>query len=599
MRRAIIGLFIAFYIILFANSGQQRLGEEAQRQADFPRASVDRQAASCYFFPVRFLRVLTNSLISGFFFSLLLALLLADLNINLAFKLPVLFKLAIFLMLSYGLLATLLCVFVTSVYRFFTGKKSPADYISPSFLTLSFSLLTLVYLVIFRENFAYFLSFFVPGLQSILKTQMMALFILAVAGLVLHYQHHHQKPRSVYFAVFFALLGIVLAFVLWQRLNYPPPQKAFKLANFEAGKIEKRVTLLGFEGLSLDYILQLANERKLPNFSWLMEKGCWGRLKSFTPSDPFVLDHSLNTGKLPGKHRQISNVRYVIRGLGDKIEVAPRFILFRQLKRFGLLNIFRNDSPPVTKDIWKIVEDCGVATLKQGRPSSLQLPGKPNPKMDKLFSTFYKDFQYETSGTFAQVKQAFFRDAESEENAFQGRSEAQPKLFSLSLDGANVAEMFYYKYSFPEAFGDIRQEEIQKYGSVIEKYGQFYDQIIGKYLASLKEDELLIVYSAYGVEPLPFWKRIVEWVLGNAAVSSYHEQAPDGAVFFYGRGIVRGKNIDAVRLVDIAPTILYYIGLPVGKDMDGVVRGSLFDREFADENPVFTISSYEDVAIKK
>ena len=33
--------------------------------------------------------------------------------------------------------------------------------------------------------------------------------------------------------------------------------------------------------------------------------------------------------------------------------------------------------------------------------------------------------------------------------------------------------------------------------------------------------------------------------------------------------------------------------------MDGVVRGSLFDREFADENPVFTISSYEDVAIKK
>lgn len=111
---------------------------------------------------MRFLRVLTNSLISGFFFSLLLALLLADLNINLAFKLPVLFKLAIFLMLSYGLLATLLCVFVTSVYRFFTGKKSPADYISPSFLTLSFSLLTLVYLVIFRENFAYFLSFWTP-----------------------------------------------------------------------------------------------------------------------------------------------------------------------------------------------------------------------------------------------------------------------------------------------------------------------------------------------------------------------------------------------------------------------------------------------------
>jgi hypothetical protein len=110
---------------------------------------------------------------------------------------------------------------------------------------------------------------------------------------------------------------------------------------------------------------------------------------------------------------------------------------------------------------------------------------------------------------------------------------------------------------------------------------------------------LFIVYSPHGTESLPFWKRVVEWTLGNAEVSSYHEQAPPGVAFFYGKGIVKGQNFEAIRLVDLAPTILYYLGLPVGKDMDGIVRGSLFERAFADENPVLTITSYDDVGIKK
>jgi hypothetical protein len=70
-------------------------------------------------------------------------------------------------------------------------------------------------------------------------------------------------------------------------------------------------------------------------------------------------------------------------------------------------------------------------------------------------------------------------------------------------------------------------------------------------------------------------------------------------IFFYGKGVERGKPIEGFRLVDIVPTALYYLGLPVGRDMDGLVRGSLFTKEFADVNPVLQISSYEDVAVRK
>jgi hypothetical protein len=549
---------------------------------------------------VKFLRLATNALAGGLFFSVLLALLVIDLNINLAFSLATWLSLTLVLMLTYGILVALVVLAVASIYRFFAEKRVPVPFLCPSFLTLAFSLLTFGFLVVYRENYFYFISFFVPGTRALLRTQMLALFLLAIAGLVIHYRHHHLPHGKLDFAFFFGMTAAVLALAAVQRISYPSPPRAFKLANVDAKTIEKRVTILCLEGLSLEILLPYANERKLPNFSWLMKEGSWGRLDGFTPSDPHVLTATFNTGKLPGKHRQISDVKYRVPGMAAELEVVPRFILFRQMKRLGLLTILPNDAKPASKDIWQILAESKAPAVRMDGP--FIAPGvarPPNPRTDKLFRSIYQDLQYEGSWIFTQAKQAFFRDAESEEQAFQAKTDLQPQVFSLLLDGAVTAEMYFYKYSFPAEFGDIRQDEIVKFGGVIEKYCQFYDQIISKYLASLREGELFIVYSPHGAEPLPFWKRVVEWALGNSEVSAYHEQAPAGVAFFYGKGIVRGKAFDGIRLVDMAPTILYYIGLPVGKDMDGIVKGSLFEKPFTDDNPVLTITSYEDANIKK
>jgi len=162
-----------------------------------------------------------------------------------------------------------------------------------------------------------------------------------------------------------------------------------------------------------------------------------------------------------------------------------------------------------------------------------------------------------------------------------------------------MVEAFFYKYSFPAQFGNIAQEELNRYGPVISRYYEYYDQVVGKYLASLKDNDLLVVYSPYGVEPLPLWKRFVEWILGNSDVSAYHEDRPDGALFFYGNGIGRRNTVEGMKIVDIAPTLLYYLGLPVGKDMDGIVQSPVFAGDFTAENPIFSISSYEEIEFRK
>ena len=106
-----------------------------------------------------------------------------------------------------------------------------------------------------------------------------------------------------------------------------------------------------------------------------------------------------------------------------------------------------------------------------------------------------------------------------------------------------------------------------------------------------------MVYSPFGVEPLPLWKRFVEGLQGNSEISAHHEDAPEGVVFFYGKGIRKGRTVEGMNIVDIAPTLLYCFGLPVGKDMDGIVISEIFLRDYTAENPVFYISSYEEIAV--
>ena len=162
----------------------------------------------------------------------------------------------------------------------------------------------------------------------------------------------------------------------------------------------------------------------------------------------------------------------------------------------------------------------------------------------------------------------------------------------------NEAKKYFFKYSYPEIFGPLDQEDLSRYNTVIERYYQYYDRIIGKFLAAKKDDELLVVYSPHGVDMLPMWKRISEWIFGDANVSGYHEKAPEGIVIFLGKEIASGRNISGMRLIDVAPTLLHYLGLPVGKDMDGVVNSSIFSFEYKSE-PVLYISSYEEHDIKQ
>jgi hypothetical protein len=99
------------------------------------------------------------------------------------------------------------------------------------------------------------------------------------------------------------------------------------------------------------------------------------------------------------------------------------------------------------------------------------------------------------------------------------------------------------------------------------------------------------VISGFGMQPVSPIKRLAGRVLRDPEVSGTHENAPDGFLLAYGTTVEPGRR-QRGSIVDVAPTILYFLGVPVGRDMDGYARADLFTRLFTAERPITFIPSH-------
>jgi phosphopentomutase len=128
---------------------------------------------------------------------------------------------------------------------------------------------------------------------------------------------------------------------------------------------------------------------------------------------------------------------------------------------------------------------------------------------------------------------------------------------------------------------------------VLERHYNVIDAVIGRAIAALGPDDLLLVVSGYGIEPLGVGKRLIEKLIGDPEVSGTHEAAPDGFLMAYGATVAKSRLLWRASVVDVVPTVLYFLGLPIGRDMDGYARTDIFQPSFTDERPITFIPTYD------
>lgn len=73
-------------------------------------------------------------------------------------------------------------------------------------------------------------------------------------------------------------------------------------------------------------------------------------------------------------------------------------------------------------------------------------------------------------------------------------------------------------------------------------------------------------------------------LVGDHVIDRSGDHKPYGIFFAYGKKFMQGKKIRGARIVDILPTVLYSLGIPIPDNIDGVILEDIFSKSFKKSN---------------
>jgi hypothetical protein len=546
-----------------------------------------------------FVRMLPVAWIASLYAAMLLALLIFFLNPALTLK-PATLASFVPLVLWVSIPPAL---FWPSGYRFlriFARRRLRVRWFSAKYL-LGFAVANLVLVSgLFWYN-ANLLEALVPeGVAQRLRVSAGVLTLGTLGFLVVSLMKRWRKLALVQLACYLVAALLPLAMLL-TRGGYSteaPPPYAPELV--PPSPQAPRTLLIGIEGATLDQVLPLVAQGKLPALGKLLQRGAHGRLASFRPCVSTVAWESLFTGKIPAKHQVLDAFRYRLPYGDGEIRLAPRGFLFQRLAPhagFAVSAQGAEESRALT--LVQILNRLGYSSLFL-RGADLPAAG-PEIPLERFLNA-----EIPTPPGTAELRDELARALKEDEAAASAalRAWQDPKIRGLAvlLPGLDRISHRFLRFAMPGSFGDVPRAEVEKYGRVLEWYYRYLDEWIGKLMiavpttasgAGIEASTLVLVVSPHGIDPLPLERRLLVAMEGDRFESGYHGRAPDGLIVVAGPGVAHGRPLGKASVLDVTPTLLYYFRLPLGLDMDGHPLTRLFEKETLADTPLLLIPSYE------
>ncbi len=584
---------------------------------------------------MRYLRMLSNSAFGGLLAAVYLTLLMLHLNPGVPLTTGAVLPLALTLLLSYGVHVAVLLYVAYVVRQLFGSEPISPGWISLRLLTWSAALLAGVASLLSWLNASGFRTALDAGTVTALTRAALAWGICAAAFLLLAVAHAttRQRAPAVIAWVFVPVVALSIAMPLWLRgapsALLPPdllPARRIDVGDMQPARTPPRVFLILLGGASLDVISPAVAEGRLPQFGRLLEGGASLHLATVRPTQPEPVWATVVTGKWPPKHGIRSSAAYRSAAGGAAVDLLPDHAFMQALLRFG----FMTEEPHAAsalraRPLWQMLSSYGVPSGVIGVPltqppdpirgfivsDQFQRSGDPDVDLTERSPVYPPELELtareslragrESSGDAASrlprppaPGEADALSADRITHDLAGRLPAarDVRLLVVRYQGIDALGHYYLRYAMPQAFGDVSEDERRDFGRVLDDYYAYIDTVLGTAIASLRDDDLLLVASGFGMEPLSPRQRLLERLAGNPRFSGTHERGPDGFLLAYGAAVTAGRASRGA-VVDITPTILYFLGLPVARDMDGFARTDLFTRAFNAQRTITFIPSYD------
>ena len=376
-----------------------------------------------------------------------------------------------------------------------------------------------------------------------------------------------------------------------------------------------RVVLLGFDGATPAVIEALVAQGRLPALKRLMDEGAYGPMRTFHPNKSAILWTSVATGKTMVKHgivdwtylnEQGIEVPYKDRArrtrayweiLSERgipsgtinwwVTYPPRPVAHG----YVVSNAFRHRNDPATvhptslfTEISPLVLDEAAAEKEMAglriprwreEDATFPLVGVRNLvvsyplyvahdlTVDRVSDRLWQDRPVKVFSTYFRLPDVTSHLVSNYMDRALAEGAAERER-NGTLDAATVARMD------------------AEFARLLAPVYEWMDSVVGKWLRRVDDRTLLIVCSDHGFR----------YVNGGYYHAPKSGDPPDGVLFLRGRG-VKNTRLQGATLFDVAPTILYAMGLPQARDMDGTALRVAFDGALLEAHPPAAIASYE------
>ena len=380
---------------------------------------------------------------------------------------------------------------------------------------------------------------------------------------------------------------------------------------------KKRLLLIGWDSADWKIIHPLLDEGKLPGVQHLVNGGISGNLATLEPQLSPMLWTSIATGKMAYHHgvhgftevdpvsggvvpvsaatRQCKTVWEMLGEKGLKSHVVSWFATQGEQDLNGKMvsNMFghvKGVTPEMEPSEWP--EPMAgtywppelAAEMNELRVSPLEMTGDdvirafvPNaPGVDQQRDRRLQDLAEKLA------------EAYSVQSAATYLMETDPDWDLMAVYFRAVDEISHYFMQYhPPRMDGILNADFEMYKDVVNNTYRAHDMMLQRLIHLAGPDTAIVLVSDHGFHSDHLRPKFTPRV--PAGITVWHR--PQGVIMAHGPGFKRDELIHGARLLDIAPTVLHYFGLPVGEDMEGRVLGEAF----SEPRPVESIPSWENV----
>ncbi|MBN2564379.1 MAG: alkaline phosphatase family protein [Candidatus Eisenbacteria bacterium] len=374
-----------------------------------------------------------------------------------------------------------------------------------------------------------------------------------------------------------------------------------------AEPVERKVMIIGIDGMEWDIMGPLIEQGRLPNFARLMSEGAWGELRSLDILESPVIWTSIATGKVPEKHGIMGFAKRPREGAEPvpmtsnvrRVEAIWNMIGYAG-KSVGVVGWLATwPAEPVNGYMVTDYFNYGWDPGREGDRDRLSFP--PSLATDlaglRVLAGEVPDEQaarlirgdVPTNGNlrvrFDGLKGAIATDQTTRAVADRLWNQMPVDLFAVYMKGVDGVCHLYWVDMIPGSGPPVSDAETEMFGEVIPRYYEEMDLALADFIDKADENTTVILTSDHGHSGP---KRY-----GDSYRMGIAMHDPTGVLVLWGKDIEGGVKMSEPSVLDITPTILALWGMPVADDMDGRVLIEAIDPAFLREHAIGRIATYE------